>query len=129
MFFAKRTAQAAGLSHKKPASSVEADITGGSTLSSQAPPKQETSTASSRGSTLKKGMILAVFIYVSLLNFFIFIVKFLVVVILFVVIIHTCNASQALVLTPLMFIQVIKLNMWVLYLLHFLCRVVPSGTY
>lgn len=55
MFFAKRTAQAAGLSHKKPASSVEADITGGSTLSSQAPPKQETSTASSRGSTLKKG--------------------------------------------------------------------------
>ncbi|PON96572.1 Spastin [Trema orientale] len=46
LLFAKRTVQAAaGLSHKKPASSVEADITGGSTVSSQAPPKQETSTA------------------------------------------------------------------------------------
>ncbi|XP_024021965.1 uncharacterized protein LOC21389436 [Morus notabilis] len=55
LFFPKRAAQAACLSHKKPASSVEADITGGSTVSSQAPPKQETSTASSRGSTLKKG--------------------------------------------------------------------------
>lgn len=55
MFFAKRAVQAAGLSHKKPASSVEADITGGSILGSQAQPKPEASTASSRGSTLKKG--------------------------------------------------------------------------
>ncbi|BBH10403.1 AAA-type ATPase family protein [Prunus dulcis] len=47
--FAKRAAHAAGLKHKKPTSSVEAEITGGSTVSSQAPPKQETSTASSRG--------------------------------------------------------------------------------
>lgn len=61
LLFAKRTVQAAGLSHKKPASSVEADITGGSAVSSQALPKQETSTASSRGSTFKKGMILVLF--------------------------------------------------------------------
>ena len=60
LLFAKRAMQAAGLSHKKPASSVEADITGGSTISSQAQPKQETSTASSRGSTLKKGLILEI---------------------------------------------------------------------
>ena len=55
--FAKRAAHAAGLKHKKPTSSVEAEITGGSTVSSQAPPKQETSTASSRGITFKQGMI------------------------------------------------------------------------
>ncbi|KAM3687934.1 hypothetical protein ACB098_10G114800 [Castanea mollissima] len=53
--FVKRAAQAAGLQHKKPASSVEADITGGSTLSSQAMPKQEASTASSKSATLKAG--------------------------------------------------------------------------
>ncbi|CAL8178958.1 unnamed protein product [Prunus armeniaca] len=53
--FAKRAAHAAGLKHKKPTSSVEAEITGGSTVSSQAPPKQETSTASSRGVTFKQG--------------------------------------------------------------------------
>ncbi|KAF4364478.1 hypothetical protein F8388_007055 [Cannabis sativa] len=35
LLFAKRTVQSTGLSHKKPASSVEADITGGSTVSSQ----------------------------------------------------------------------------------------------
>ncbi|KAH6813966.1 AAA-type ATPase family protein [Perilla frutescens var. frutescens] len=40
---------------KKPASSVEADITGGSTISSQAQPKQEASTASSKTHTFKKG--------------------------------------------------------------------------
>ncbi|XP_047981035.1 uncharacterized protein LOC125222455 [Salvia hispanica] len=40
---------------KKPASSVEADITGGSTMSSQAQPKQEASTASSKSYTFKKG--------------------------------------------------------------------------
>ncbi|XP_015891974.2 uncharacterized protein LOC107426342 isoform X1 [Ziziphus jujuba] len=50
--FAKRSS---GLQHKKPPSSVEADITGGSIMSSQAPPKQETSTASSRGTTFKTG--------------------------------------------------------------------------
>ncbi|XP_060961644.1 uncharacterized protein LOC115698051 [Cannabis sativa] len=55
LLFAKRTVQSTGLSHKKPASSVEADITGGSTVSSQVPPKQESSTASSRGNTFKKG--------------------------------------------------------------------------
>ncbi|XP_050266466.1 uncharacterized protein LOC126710130 [Quercus robur] len=53
--FVKRAAQAAGLQHKKPASSVEADITGGSALSSQAMPKQEASTASSKSATLKAG--------------------------------------------------------------------------
>lgn len=52
--FAKRSS---GLQHKKPPSSVEADITGGSIVSSQALPKQETSTASSRGATFKTGMI------------------------------------------------------------------------
>ncbi|XP_075075276.1 uncharacterized protein LOC107811247 [Nicotiana tabacum] len=46
--FAKRAAQVAALHlNKKPASSVEADITGGSTISSHAQPKQEASTASS----------------------------------------------------------------------------------
>lgn len=56
--FAKRSTQAATLHHKKPASSVDAEIIGGSTLSSQAMLKQEVSTASSKGSTLKKGMLL-----------------------------------------------------------------------
>ncbi|GAV73866.1 AAA domain-containing protein [Cephalotus follicularis] len=53
--FAKRTAQAAALHHKKPTSSVEADITGGSIISSQALPKQEASTATSKSYTFKKG--------------------------------------------------------------------------
>lgn len=54
--FAKRAAQAAALHlNKKPASSVEADITGGSTVSSHAQPKQEASTASSKNYTFKKG--------------------------------------------------------------------------
>ncbi|XP_068337807.1 uncharacterized protein [Pyrus communis] len=53
--FAKRAAHAAGFKHKKPTSSVEAEITGGSTVSSQALPKQETSTASSRVNTFKQG--------------------------------------------------------------------------
>ncbi|RXH84347.1 hypothetical protein DVH24_027246 [Malus domestica] len=56
--FTKRAAHAAGFKHKKPTSSVEAEITGGSTVSSQALPKQETSTASSRVNTFKQGMIL-----------------------------------------------------------------------
>ncbi|KAK6120213.1 hypothetical protein DH2020_046119 [Rehmannia glutinosa] len=51
--FSKRTAAALHL--KKPASSVEADITGGSTISSQALPKQEASTATSKTYTFKKG--------------------------------------------------------------------------
>ncbi|KAJ4847441.1 hypothetical protein Tsubulata_030684 [Turnera subulata] len=52
--FAKRAMQA--LQQKKPTSSVEADITGGSTISSQAVPKQETSTASSKTYAFKTGM-------------------------------------------------------------------------
>ncbi|KAK4441764.1 ATPase family AAA domain-containing protein 1 [Sesamum alatum] len=51
--FGKRTSAALHL--KKPASSVEADITGGSAISSQAQPKQEASTASSKGYTFRKG--------------------------------------------------------------------------
>ncbi|KAJ1435686.1 SMAD/FHA domain superfamily [Sesbania bispinosa] len=51
----KRSAQAAPLHHKRPASSVDAEIIGGSTLSSQAMLKQEVSTASSKGTTLKTG--------------------------------------------------------------------------
>ncbi|VFQ68635.1 unnamed protein product [Cuscuta campestris] len=52
----KRAAQAAALHlNKKPTSSVEADITGGSTVSSYAPPKQEASTATSKNYTFKKG--------------------------------------------------------------------------
>lgn len=53
--FAKRAVQAA-LHHKKPTSSVEAEITGGSTISSQGMPKQETSTASSKNYTFKAGI-------------------------------------------------------------------------
>ncbi|KAL0371434.1 UNVERIFIED_CONTAM: Spastin [Sesamum angustifolium] len=51
--FAKRSAAALHL--KKPPSSVEADITGGSNMSSQVQPKQEASTASSKNYTFKKG--------------------------------------------------------------------------
>ncbi|KAK4282488.1 hypothetical protein QN277_013858 [Acacia crassicarpa] len=53
--FTKRSAQAATLQHKKPTSSVDAEIVGGSTLSSQAMLKQEVSTASSKGSTIRTG--------------------------------------------------------------------------
>ncbi|XP_057422659.1 uncharacterized protein LOC130716674 isoform X2 [Lotus japonicus] len=53
--FAKRSSQAGTLHHKKPASSVDAEIVGGSTVSSQATLKQEVSTASSKGTTLKTG--------------------------------------------------------------------------
>ncbi|XP_031121843.1 uncharacterized protein LOC116024943 [Ipomoea triloba] len=53
--FTKRAAQAAVLRlNKKPASSVEADITGGSAISSHAQTKQEASTASSKN-TFKAG--------------------------------------------------------------------------
>ncbi|XP_039685765.1 uncharacterized protein [Medicago truncatula] len=52
---AKRSGQASTLHHKKPTSSVDAEIIGGSTLSSQAMLKQEVSTASSKGTALKKG--------------------------------------------------------------------------
>ncbi|KAL6564201.1 hypothetical protein OROMI_015651 [Orobanche minor] len=51
--FSKRTVAALHL--KKPASSVEADITGGSTVSSYALPKQEASTATSKSYTFRKG--------------------------------------------------------------------------
>ncbi|KAL4353800.1 hypothetical protein GQ457_06G029950 [Hibiscus cannabinus] len=53
--YAKRAAQAAALQQKRPTSSVEADITGVSSLSSQALPKQEVSTATSKNYTFKKG--------------------------------------------------------------------------
>ncbi|XP_018437210.1 uncharacterized protein LOC108809559 isoform X2 [Raphanus sativus] len=56
--FAKRAVQAAHavvLQHKKPTSSVEANITGGSTLSSQAVMRQEVSTATSKSYTFKAG--------------------------------------------------------------------------
>ncbi|XP_048235175.1 uncharacterized protein LOC8265478 isoform X2 [Ricinus communis] len=50
--FAKRAVQA---HYKKPTSSVEADITGGSAISCQGLPKPETSTASSKNYTFKEG--------------------------------------------------------------------------
>ncbi|PSS14671.1 Spastin like [Actinidia chinensis var. chinensis] len=53
--FAKRAGQAALIQLRKPASSVEANITGGSTISSQAHPKPESSTASSKSHVFKKG--------------------------------------------------------------------------
>ncbi|KAL4360923.1 hypothetical protein GQ457_04G028780 [Hibiscus cannabinus] len=53
--YAKRAAQNAALQQKRPTSSIEADITGGSSLSSQALPKQEVSTATSKNYTFKKG--------------------------------------------------------------------------
>ncbi|KAJ8749618.1 hypothetical protein K2173_026267 [Erythroxylum novogranatense] len=52
--FSRRAAQAV-LHHKKPTSSVEADITGSSTLNSQVFLKQEASTASSKAYTFKTG--------------------------------------------------------------------------
>ncbi|KAJ4727660.1 AAA-type ATPase family protein [Melia azedarach] len=51
--FAKRAA--ALLQHRKPTSSVEADITGGSAVNPQSLPKPEASTASSKNYTFKKG--------------------------------------------------------------------------
>nr|XP_029144301.1 uncharacterized protein LOC112707054 [Arachis hypogaea] len=52
---AKRSTHAASLKHSKPASSVDTEIVGGSTISSQAMLKQEVSTASSKGTTIKTG--------------------------------------------------------------------------
>ncbi|XP_052110244.1 uncharacterized protein LOC127741558 [Arachis duranensis] len=52
---AKRSTHAASLKHSKPASSVDAEIVGGSTISSQAMLKQEVSTASSKCTTTKTG--------------------------------------------------------------------------
>lgn len=54
---AVQAAQAAVLQHKKPISSVEAGITGGSTLSSQAVRRQEVSTATSKSYTFKAGTV------------------------------------------------------------------------
>ncbi|MFS8014295.1 putative transcription factor interactor and regulator FHA-SMAD family [Helianthus anomalus] len=53
--FAKRAPQAGVMHSKKPTSSVEADIVGGSTTCSHAQPKQEASTASSKSYVFKKG--------------------------------------------------------------------------
>ncbi|CAI8603792.1 unnamed protein product [Vicia faba] len=55
VFIKRSSTQAATLQHKKPACSVDAQIIGGSALSSQFILKQEVSTASSKGSTLKAG--------------------------------------------------------------------------
>nr|VDD41387.1 unnamed protein product [Brassica oleracea] len=52
---AVQAAHAAVMQHKKPTSSVEADITGGSTLNSQAVMRQEVSTATSKSYTFKTG--------------------------------------------------------------------------
>lgn len=60
---AVQAAQAAVFQHKKPTSSVEADITGGSTLSSQAVPRQEVSTATSKSYTFKAGMAAYIFFF------------------------------------------------------------------
>jgi len=65
----KRSGQASILHHKKPTSSVDAEIIGGSTLSSQAMLKQEVSTASSKGTALKKGMLLCPNITASICEF------------------------------------------------------------
>jgi hypothetical protein len=65
----KRSGQASTLHHKKPTSSVDAEIIGGSTLSSQAMLKQEVSTASSKGTALKKGMLLCPNISASICEF------------------------------------------------------------
>lgn len=54
---AVQAAQAAVLQHKRPTSSVEADITGGSTVSSQAVLRQEVSTATSKSYIFKAGMV------------------------------------------------------------------------
>nr|XP_043637759.1 uncharacterized protein LOC122608730 isoform X2 [Erigeron canadensis] len=53
--FPKRASQSGVMHSKKPTSSVEADIVGGSTTCSHAQPKQESSTASSKTYTFKKG--------------------------------------------------------------------------
>lgn len=68
--FAKRSSRAAAVQHqhKKPTSSVEADITGGSTVSSQAQPKQETSTATSKNYKFKKGIFCST-IFFKYVNF------------------------------------------------------------
>lgn len=64
---AVQAAQAAVMQHKKPTSSVEADITGGSTLSGQAFPRQEMSTATSKSYTFKAGVVAYVLFSVLLL--------------------------------------------------------------
>nr|KYP39519.1 ATPase family AAA domain-containing protein 1 [Cajanus cajan] len=53
--FSKRNAQIAALQHKRPTCSVDAEIIGGCKLNTQVMLKQEVSTASSKGATLKKG--------------------------------------------------------------------------
>ncbi|KAK7277726.1 hypothetical protein RJT34_22741 [Clitoria ternatea] len=53
--FSKRSTLTATIQHKKPAASVDAEIIGGPTLSSQAILKQEISTASSKVTPIKTG--------------------------------------------------------------------------
>ncbi|KAF8015092.1 hypothetical protein BT93_H0785 [Corymbia citriodora subsp. variegata] len=52
---AKRTGHSSAVHHRKPTSSVEADITGGSVAGSRAQTKQEVSTATSKTYKFKKG--------------------------------------------------------------------------
>ncbi|XP_010069946.2 uncharacterized protein LOC104456788 isoform X1 [Eucalyptus grandis] len=52
---AKRAGQSSAVHHRKPTSSVEADITGGSIVGSRAQTKQEVSTATSKTYKFKKG--------------------------------------------------------------------------
>ncbi|KAL7590367.1 hypothetical protein Lser_V15G37660 [Lactuca serriola] len=54
-FFTRRVARAGVIHSKKPTSSVEGDIAGGSTTGSLAMPKQEASTATSKSYTFKEG--------------------------------------------------------------------------
>lgn len=56
IFSKHRAALADAIQLKKPASSVETDIVGASTLNTQSLPKQEASTASSKNYTFKEGM-------------------------------------------------------------------------
>lgn len=55
-FFTRRVARAGVIHSKKPTSSVEGDIAGGSTTGSLALPKQEASTATSKSYTFKEGI-------------------------------------------------------------------------
>lgn len=70
---AKRIGHSFAVHHRKPTSSVEADITGGSIVGSRAHTKQEVSTATSKTYKFKKGMFWfpgCCFLYRCLLTIF-----------------------------------------------------------
>lgn len=73
--FGKRSSRAAAVQLKKPTSSVEADITGGSSVSSQAQPKQETSTATSKNYKFKKGNLFYLHFFKKKMLFLLIIIK------------------------------------------------------